>query len=44
MFEKTRSQAEDGLKAAVRLQLEFDRVLGVSEGGYLNATDDQLIV
>jgi len=36
--------AADWLEAAIALQTEFDRTLGAKQGGYFNATSDQLIV
>ncbi len=44
VFESCRPMAADWLEAAIALQAQFDQALGSDEGGYFNATSEQLIV
>ncbi|MGI8933025.1 MAG: thioredoxin domain-containing protein, partial [Phormidesmis sp.] len=43
-FDEYRAQAADWLTAAIALQTQFDQQLGSKQGGYFNATGNELIV
>lgn len=43
-FADYREMAADWLAAAITLQTQFDQILGSDQGGYFNATSEQLIV
>ncbi|WP_121969641.1 thioredoxin domain-containing protein [Leptolyngbya sp. BC1307] len=43
-FDEYRAQAADWLTAAIALQTQFDQQLGSQQGGYFNATGNELIV